>query len=318
LKTFTKLDSHKIVLNSLKYYSLKKQHTAMKKLWMGITVMLLVISLKAQQTVGTPEQIEQFLKTTTYVVLESNPMLMYNSVIKETVEKHWTLTKFEFVTFSTEEFEKARMDPNKSFLIMNKEIFEKDKTKAKYNYLCVQLGGDYEFVRQMPDIASVPIAYDDVDEEFYIHKLGALCRFLQNHILLTQAHPEITNGKKAISYYYKNLTGDIKDKVLYLTKEDLSKQVDSEAKIKAIYPHKFKIVTREELQTAIDSHDENVVFVHKVGPEGSKRKARCFKTIVGAADAKLYYFSWHMIDDKNTEGMLAKDFKKLAKAKKKA
>ena len=39
--------------------------------------------------------------------------------------------------------------------------------------------------------------------------------------------------------------------------------------------------------------------------------------IVGAADARLYYFSWHMISDKAKEGMLAKDFKKLAKAKKK-
>ncbi len=289
----------------------------MKKIGISLVLIALFFGLRAQQTVGTPEQIEQFLKSTTYVVLENNPMLMYNSIIKETVEKHWTLTKYEFVTFSSEEFEIARKDPNKSFLIVNTEFYEKDETKAKYKYLCVQLGGDYEFVRQMPDIASVPIAYADVEEDTYSYKLGTLCIFLQNHILLTKAHPEITTGKKSVSYYYKNLTADIKNKTLYLTKEDLPKELNSEAKIKAIYPFPVKIVTREEIEAAIDKKDENVVFLHKVGPEGSKRKARCFKTIIGVSDAKLYYFSWHMIGDKAPDALLAKDFKKLAKAKSK-
>ena len=75
-------------------------------------------------------------------------------------------------------------------------------------------------------------------------------------------------------------------------------------------------MSRDDIKAAIDNKDENVVFVHKVGPEGAKRKARCFNTIVGAADAQLYYFSWHMISDKNPEGLTLKDFKKLAKAKK--
>lgn len=288
----------------------------MKKVIAITAFVVSMVAAFAQQTVGTKEQLNQFFNTTTYVVLENNPMLQYNNVIKETVEKHWDLTKFEFVTFSTDEFEEARKDPNKSFLIVNLHYFEKDKTKAKYKYLCVELGGDYEFVRQMPDIASVPIAYDDVDEEYYAFKLGMLCRFLQNHIKLTQEHPEL-NSKNILKYYNKNMAADVKDKVLYLTKDDLPKSLDSEQKLKAVYPYKFKIVSREDIKQAIDNKDENVVFVHKVGPEGSKRKARCFNTIVGAADAQLYFFSWHMISDKKPEGMLASDFKKLAKAKKK-
>ena len=75
------------------------------------------------------------------------------------------------------------------------------------------------------------------------------------------------------------------------------------------------MVTREQVEKAIDTGNKDVVFVHKVGPEGSKRKARCYNTIVGASDAQLYYFSWHMIDEKNPEGLLKKDWKKLAKAK---
>jgi len=116
-----------------------------------------------------------FIAATTYVVLENNPLLQYNSVIKETVEKHWDITPVEFVTFSSKEFEKVRMDSTKSFLIVNTVYYERDKTKAKYKYLCVELGGDYKFVRQMPDIASIPIAYEDVEEDVYAYKLGMMC-----------------------------------------------------------------------------------------------------------------------------------------------
>lgn len=286
----------------------------MKKLLLFAAFACIFAGVKAQQAVGTPEQLKQFMNTTTYVVLENNPMLRYNHVIKETVEKHWDLTKFEFVTFSSEEFEEARKDPNKSFLIVNLYYFDKDKTKAKYKYLSVELGGPYEFVRQMPDIASVPIAYDGIGEEYYAYKLGMLCRFLQNHIKLTYEHPEL-NSKNILKYYYKNLTANIHNKVLYVTEGDLPKSLNTVEKIKAIYPYDVKIVSREEIQAAIDNKDQNVVFVHKVGPEGAKRKARCYNTIVGAADAQLYYFSWHMISDKEPEGLSIKDFKKLAKAK---
>jgi hypothetical protein len=273
-------------------------------------------SLFGQQTVGTPEEIERFFKTTTYVVLENNPMLEYNQIIKKTVQKHWTLTPVEFVTFSTEEFEEARMDPTKSFLIRNTQYYERDKVKVKYDYLCLQLGGDYKFVRQMPDIAQVPIAYNGIEEEYYGYKLGMLCRFIQNHVELTKANPEL-NSKNIIKKYYNKQMADIHDKTLYLIKDDLTPEVNNEKKIKAIYPYKFKIVTREEVKEAIDRQDKNVVFLHKIGPESSKRKARCYKAIVGAGDARLYFFSWHMISDKKKEGLLAKDFKKLAKAKKK-
>lgn len=286
----------------------------MKKIVISLALVVGFFMSQAQTSVGTPEQIEQFLKTTTYVVLENNPMLEYNILIKETVEKHWDLTKFEFVTFSSEEFDEARMDPNKSFLIVNKMYFERDKTKAKYNYLCVQLGGDYEFVNQMPDIAQVPISYDGMEEDTYAYKLGMLVRFLQSHIKLTQEHPEL-NSKNIFKYYYKNITAEVKDKTLYVTEGDLAKGFGIK-EVKAIYPYKVKLVTKEEVKAAIDNHEEDVVFVHKVGPEGAKRKARCYNTIVGAADAKLYYFSFHMISDKAPEGLTKKDWKKLAKAKK--
>ncbi len=288
----------------------------MKKLFAIMTIGAFACNAQAQQAVGTSDQIQAFKKTTTMVVLENNPLLEYNLKIKETVEKHWDISKYEVITFSTAEFDKARMDPSKSFLMKNTVYNEKDKTKSKFDYLCVELGGDYEYVRQMPDIASVPICYNGVDEESYGYKLGLLCRFLQNHIKLTSENPQL--NKKNILKYYNSQMADIHDKTLYLVKEELNPDLNTEAKIKSLYPYKFKIVSREEAEAAIDRRDPDVVLLHKVGPEGTRKKdVRCYKAIVGAADARLYYFAWHMISDKAKEGMLAKDFKKLAKAKKK-
>lgn len=288
----------------------------MKKLFAIMTIGAFACNAQAQQAVGTSDQIQAFKKTTTMVVLENNPLLEYNLKIKETVEKHWDISKYEVITFSTAEFDKARMDPSKSFLMKNTVYNEKDKTKSKFDYLCVELGGDYEYVRQMPDIASVPICYNGVDEESYGYKLGLLCRFLQNHIKLTSENPQL--NKKNILKYYNSQMADIHDKTLYLVKEELNPDLNTETKIKSLYPYKFKIVSREEAEAAIDRRDPDVVLLHKVGPEGTRKKdVRCYKAIVGAADARLYYFAWHMISDKAKEGMLAKDFKKLAKAKKK-
>ncbi len=276
----------------------------------------LFCNAQAQQAVGTPENLQRFKNTTTMVVLDNNPLLEYNFKIKETVEKHWNINKYDVVTFSSADFEKARKDSTKAFLMRNTVYNDRDKTKSKFDYLCVELGGDYEYIRQMPDIASVPICYNGVDEASYGYKLGLLCQFLQNHIKLTTENPKLTS--KNILKYYNSQMADIHDKTLYLVKEELNPDLNTEAKIKSLYPYKFKIVSREEVEGAIDRHDPDVVLLHKVGPEGTRKKeVRCYKVIVGAADARLYYFAYHMISDKNKEGMLAKDFQKLAKAKKK-
>lgn len=288
----------------------------MKKTFALLILGAITFNAQAQQDVGKPEELQRFKNTTTMVVLENNPMLEYNFKIKETVEKNWDLNKYEFITYSSSDYEAARKDETKSFLIRNTVYNDKDKTKSKFEYLSIWLGGNYDFERQMPTIASVPICYAGVDEESYGYKLGLLCRFLQNHIKLTTENPNLNN--KNILKYYNSQMADIHDKVLYLAKEELPADLNTEAKIKAVYPHKFKIVSRQEIEEAIDRKDPDVVLLHKVGPEGTrKREVRCYKVIIGAADARLYYFAWHMVSDKAKEGILVKDFKKLAKAKKK-
>ena len=105
---------------------------------------------------------------------------------------------------------------------------------------------------------------------------------------------------------------ELSGKTLYLVADEMAKDVNTAAKIKKVYPGPIKIVTKDDIQKAI-ADKEDVVFLHKVGPEKTKLKARVYKILIGASDAQFYYFDYHMLNDTNPDGFLATDFKRLAK-----
>ena len=261
----------------------------------------------SQTYVPTVEDIERFFNTKTLVVLDINPLNTYDAEIREAMQNEWTITEFDFIPFS--EFEEKRMNPDYSFLFLATVSFEKDKLQAAYKFLNLSLGGKYFNINQMPDLVSVPVAYKNVEEDSYNYKLGILVRFIQNHIKLVREHPEIV-GENVFKYYNENM-GAVQGKTLYLIEKELAKDIRSQAKVKAAYPYKFKFVTPEEIKEAIKNRDESVVFLHKVGPEGTRMTARCYKVLIGAGDANFYYFDYHMITDKKPDGLLKTDLKKL-------
>ena len=281
----------------------------MKKIAAFLIAGTLTLMLTAQSYVPSRDDIMAFFNTKTLVVLPNNPLLEYNYVIRDVMEQEWKITDFDFISYK--EFEELRKDPQYSFLYMSQVTFENDKTDARYRFLHLSLGGNYFRIDQMPDIASVPLAYYSVEEDNYIYKLAILVRFIQNHALLIRDHPEIVSAN-VLNHYNDNMK-DIKGKTLYVLEEELAPEVNSTARIKKYYPYKFRIVTKEDITEAIKNRDEDVVFLHKVGPEGTKLNARCYNIVIGAADAQFYYFDYHKISDKNPDGLLPSDFKKMAK-----
>ncbi|MBN2522445.1 MAG: hypothetical protein JXB24_04180 [Bacteroidales bacterium] len=279
----------------------------MKKSIISLVFIALSAIVLSQSYVPTRDDINAFFNTKTMVVLLDNPLMEYNIVIKEVMQQEWDITEFEFITLK--QFEELRFDPQYSFLYMSKVTFENDKTDAIYRFLHLSLGGDYYRKNQMPDIASVPLAYYNVEEDNYIYKLAILVRFIQNHAILIKDHPEIVSAN-VLQHYNDNMK-NIQGKTLYLLEEELSDDVNSTARIKKIYSSDFRIVTKEDITDAISRRNNDVVFLHKVGPEGTKINARCYKIIIGAADANFYYFDYHKISSKNPDGFLSQDFKKL-------
>jgi hypothetical protein len=281
----------------------------LKKSLLIFSLGLITMIMAAQNYVPTKDDLDRFMKTKTLLVLEDNPMMEFNMIAKNIMKQEWKITPYDII--SSKEFEEKRFDPQYSFLVMMIVNFTKDKTDASYKFLHLVLGGKTQQVKNMPDICAVPLAYDGVEDESWAYKSGVLIRFMQNHIRSIQADPSLISSN--VFKHYNDNIKDIKGKTLYLVADELAKDINTSARIKKIYPYKFKIVTRGEIEEAIKNRDPEVVFLHKVGPEGTRYKARCYKTIIGAADAQFYYFDYHMINDKNPDGFLSSDLKKLAK-----
>jgi len=280
---------------------------SIKNLVLSIFLIALGFHAFPQGSLPTKSDYQKFYKTKTLIVLENSPFSEYNDKIKEAIKQNWVLNGYDFI--SNEEFDQKKMNPNYSFLVTSIVTFNKDKTKAQYNFLSLLLGGKATDITNMKDLCSVPLSYLNMNEENYLYKLGALIRFIQNHISLVTKNPSIISDN-VLKYYNKN-TVQIKNKTLYITQEDLPPNTKSISKIKKLYPGRVKIVTTQEIEKAINNKNKDVVFLHKVGPEQKVHKARCFKIIIGADDAKIYYFDYHMIKNKETDSFLVRDFKRL-------
>ena len=280
----------------------------MKKIIFIVIIAIIGVSLFAQY-VPTPEDIEHFFSTKTLVVRDRNPLNTFDAEIEEVMKSEWEITEYEISPW--DQFEEKRMDPQYSFLFLTTVTFEKDKLQARYRFLNLSLGGDYFQLNQMPDLVSVPVAYANAEDETYNYKLGILVRFIQNHIRLIHKNPDIISAN-VFKHYNENM-GDVKQKTLWLVEEEMAPDVNSAARIRKVYPQDFKMATKDEIREAIKNRDEDVVFLHKVGPEGTRLTARCYKILIGSSDAKFYYFDYHMINDKKPDGFLVKDFKKIRK-----
>ena len=279
---------------------------------MLVLAMFPLIQLHAQREyLPTPEDLDHFQKTRTYIVLGDNPLSDYNIEIMDAVKKYWNITEYEFLDF--DKFGEKSADKNASFLYVAAVNFEKDKSNTRYMFLCLSLGGDYESINDLKDVANIPLSYHGVDEDSYAYKLGTFVRFLQDHVRLITAHPEMVSQN--VYKHYNDNMADMKGKTLYLVEGELEKAVSTEARIRAVYPFEVEIVEPDRIKELIMAGDQDAVFLHKVGPEGKKMNARVYKILIGTANAKFYYFDYHKVTGKNPDAFLESDFEKLAKAR---
>jgi len=284
----------------------------MKKLYVILFAIIPAINMSAQREyLPTVEDLDAFHNTKTYIVLQDNPISDYNFEIRDAIENYWNITDYEFINF--DEFNRKTRFEEASFLFTATVSFEKDKSQTRYTFLCLSLGGNYPSVDQMKDIVNIPLSYYGVDEENYTYKLGTLVNFMQKHVRMITENPGLIS-QNVLKEYNENMVG-VHDKTLYLVEDELQKSIGSEARIRAVYPHKFKIVTREEIKEAIMNKDEEIVFLHKVGPEGSKLSARVYKILIGAGDSNFYYFDYHKVSPKKPDALLEFDLKKVGKAR---
>ena len=294
----------------------------MKKLIVLAACLGLSLLAVSQVKTASKEDLERFMKSTTYVVMEDYPFSAFNAYVEEQFAKNWKITPFKIITI--EEFDQKCGDPNASFLLVAEARFDETKSSLfrsntdlfdnmdtyTYDILNLVMGDKSKNINQMPDLATVPICYTAVEsDESYDYKMGVIISFMQYYVKYC-----LNNPGKDIRDIQKENQSKISGYELWVLKEELAPNVNTLEKIKSVYPYTVKIVTREDIQKAILEKNPKVAIIHKVGPEGSVQgDIKCWKFIVTAADGMPLYFSSHKITSDKPDAFLEEDFKKLAK-----
>lgn len=281
----------------------------MRKTLLAVLLGVVSTSLFAGRYKPTVDDVNTFLKNTTYVVLEANQVSSYNFKIREAMAANWTLTKFEFI--STAQFEKMRKECDKSFLVLVDFKYPEENLSVSYSHLCAMNGAATSKVTDMPEVISVPVAYSKNGDAPYAYKIEAFLRFFQQHILALKADASLL--KSDMLDPYNDNAPKVKMKELWVVEKDLEKDMRDITKQRKAYPYPVKVVSPEDIEDAIAKKDENVMFFHKVGPEGQRMQERVYKMVFSASDGLLYYFDMHRISGSKPDGVLESDLKKLSK-----
>ena len=282
----------------------------MKRIFTFFHALLVTCLLAGQATMPTIDEIKQFMASRTCIVLEDDAFSAYNQYIKDAAKVFWKLTPYEII--SGNEFNVRRLNPAYSFVVLTETNFESDKTNSVFNFINLLQGKNVEKLNEMPEICAVPLSYAGEDDFVYSYKLGSLLEFMQKHALLVEQDPTRT-GRDYLKYYNENIP-DISGKTILIREDDLTPDISTIGRIKAICPYKVVIATEDEIMEAIGNRAADTVFLHKVGPVGERKgEGYCFKMFIGTDDARIYYYDLHSISKSNPNGLLPSDLKRLSR-----
>lgn len=256
-----------------------------------------------------PEEVDRFYNTKTLVVLEDNMFSAYNVYIKEAINSYWEITDCDFI--SEESFEDMRKDPEYSFIVLTATRFDRDKSGSFFNFINLLLGKDVGRIEEMPEFCAIPLSVQGADDIEYSHKLGIVLRFMQAHVEHIKEDPSL-KGKKYLKYYNK-FVPEALNKTILVSEQDLVPQLRTEEAVNKYFPQNLKVVSDKEVDEAIKSKAANTLVLHKVGPVKAEKGGLCFKMLLGTDDARMYFYGEHRISDRNPNGLLVNDLKRIGR-----
>jgi len=286
-----------------------KDSIGMRAPILTVFTLFFTISVTGQAPFPTTDEIKQFNASKTCVVLEDDPFSTYNIYIKEAVKAFWKITPYEFI--SVRDFNVRRLNPAYSFIVLTQTNFDKDKSHGLYNFINLLQGKNVNLLAEMPEVCAIPLSFAGVNDIEYSYKLRPILSFMQKHAQKISDDPSLTL-RKYLKYYNKNIP-EIKEKTILVESEDLAPSISTIDRIRRYYSSGIKIVDTDEMQKAIENNTPNTVILHKVGPRGDRRTGYCFIMLLGLDDSELYYYSLHLVDNSNPNGLLPDDLKQLEK-----
>ncbi len=243
-----------------------------------------------------------FMITTTLVVMDANPFSGFNQTLVNAVETFWKITPYEVI--SNKEFNAKKKNKNNSFIILSEASMEVKGKILQYNMLNLVLGGKAANLNEMPDLGSVPLSYIDTDNEEYLYKLGGVLQFMQFFVRYNLENPN-TDIFKLV----QKIEGKVGDKEIWLLPDEVANEVNTPEKLKKYYQGKVKFATKDQIEEAIVKKEAKVLFLHKIGSD--ENGSICWKFLIEAATGKAVYFSQDKVDKNNPPLFNDNDFKKL-------
>jgi hypothetical protein len=279
----------------------------MKTPFLATALFFCAFTLAGQAPFPSKDEIKQFTESKTCVVLEDDAFSSYNVLIKKAVQSFWKITPYEFI--EVKEFNVRRLNPKYSFIVLTQTNYDKDKSRGLYNFINLLQGKDVNKLGEMPEICAVPLSFAGEDDMDYSYKLGAILSFIQKHAQMIAEDPSLT-GRKYLKYYNK-FTPEVHNRTILVKKEDLSPEISTIDKIKAIYKYKIEIVSEDDIIKAIEDKSPDTVILHMVGPVDDETSGLCFKMLIGTDDSNMYYYNQHTISKTSPNGLLPADLKRF-------
>ena len=284
-------------------------NTNMKSFFIATVLLFIVLTSHGQAPFPSKDEIRQFTMSKTCVVLDNNQLSPYNTFIRRAVQAFWKITSYEFI--DENEFDTRRKNPEYSFIVLTQTNFERDKYNSVYNFINLLQGKNVDNLGAMPEICAIPLSFAGENDLEYGYKMGAILSFMQKHAQMISEDPLLT-GRKYLKYYNRFIP-EVSGKTILVNQKDLVPEISTIGKIRAIYKNKIEIVAEEEIVKAIENKTPNTLILHKVGPVGEGKSGYCFKMLIGADDANMYYYNQHLISKTNPNGLLPADLKRLSK-----
>lgn len=255
----------------------------MKKRSIAVLLVLLVsASLHAQKNKAlTNDDVRNFFQSTTHVVNTGDNMIQ-DAILLNAAKASWTVTPL-----ATGEYDYA--NPQQSFLIITKDVFEKDKNHHDYRFVALLQGrkGAKNDVADLPWMVSLPLSCDSEDASVDTDLVIALLvSAIQNHVLLIKDKPEL--AKSSLNKLYNGNVKELAGKTIYMLSEDVSTGVNKDKLVERFDGH-LKLADADEIEKHIQNKTPDVVVAL------ATKGGFCYKMLVGVDDGRIYYYDRHKV-----------------------
>jgi len=201
---------------------------------------------------GGSKAVKKLKNTETLVILGYSDA--YNDAIKEAFEKHWTFTKFKFI--SGPQYKKYCNSSNYSFVQLL-TIKDWQFTREQYDDIGIVMGGR---CKTAPEDMVVYANMDVYDDGYYRLECKRAVQLMQHYLEIAMNKNLPKDNDKEIINYYASKHKAMSGKTLILSPQDLRPEIREIDKVKKHYDHAVRMETNLFIDRAVWKEEKGLLY----------------------------------------------------------